>query len=476
MLVGKLLQIFHGLLAGRRRARPDKTPDVMRQKLRKLRPGQDNPPSANGAPFKLPAANTSLRCEPIFHQKRAGVTEPDIYPAAKGEEPVTIGTPDELSLDGTGVINSGGQVANEPLSPELPIVGLSPDETMTAKASDVIFVEFLNDPVVDVKVSFDHESANVSELEKPETVLVNQWEGGHDQVLPADALLPDKSADAEQVGGAGNFGKLASTDAEEENSSDQGNPFENCSEESLKQLAGSNSTPARILSWMASHVDPEIRAQVARNKNALPETIWLLAKDYDESVRLSIAEDLEANPAILKTLCHDESLLVAWRAKNTLYLLHAGAGTGAQFAHVPPPSIPLETPKSAPNVTAEINEVNVEELNFLKVIAQKASTPARRLAELARHPSEEVRALVAENANAPLEALWSLARDSEGAVKLKLIENYNCPIDIIEALQEDKDSFVSWQARNMLLKLMRQSTDPINLTEEEMKAPLIHSR
>jgi hypothetical protein len=113
--------------------------------------------------------------------------------------------------------------------------------------------------------------------------------------------------------------------------------------------------------------------------------------------------------------------------------------------------------------------------SFLKVIAQKSSTPARRLAELAKHANKEIRALVAENANAPIETLWILAKDPAAEVKLKLTENYNCPIEIIEALQEDKDSFVSWQARNILVKLMGQPTAPINLTEEQMRTPLVHS-
>src|SRR5271163_1553600 len=147
MLVDKLLQIFDGLSAGCSRVRSDKMPDVMRQKLKKLRPGQDTRPSANGTPLKQPAANTSLRSEAMFHQNRAGVTEaPDITAAPKGEEPETMGRPDELFLQGTGVINTEREVANEPLTEELPIVGLSPEQITTAKASDVIFVDFLNDP------------------------------------------------------------------------------------------------------------------------------------------------------------------------------------------------------------------------------------------------------------------------------------------------------------------------------------------
>ncbi len=84
--------------------------------------------------------------------------------------------------------------------------------------------------------------------------------------------------------------------------------------------------------------------------------------------------------------------------------------------------------------------------------------------------------MVAENANSPLETLWFLSRDQVADVKLKLTENYNCPIEIIEALQDDKDSYVSWQARNILSKLMGEFYPGVNLPEEPTNPRLLHSR
>jgi hypothetical protein len=110
------------------------------------------------------------------------------------------------------------------------------------------------------------------------------------------------------------------------------------------------------------------------------------------------------------------------------------------------------------------------------VIAQKSTTPPNRLAELSKHANKEIRAIVAENANAPVETLWNLSKDSVAEVKLKLTENYNCPIEIIEALQDDKDSYVAWQARNILLKLMGESYGHIALPEEPINPRLVHSR
>jgi len=359
------------------------------------------------------------------------------------------------------------------------LVGMEVTTITTAKASDLVFVEPLTLSPID-QLAAPSEPAESSDGK----ILAQEWDIQPGLTLTASRATPeslDAQAKLQSVEGQSmedifsNFDTTSSL-------SDRSSPFEKFSEASLKVLAGNPRTPARILSWLASHLNPEIRALVARNRSALPETIWLLAKDYDESVRLAIAEYLEADRAILKMLSNDTSPLVAWRAKNSLYLLKAGARTGTNLAQMPQALLSTDASKRAPNPfknlapgRSEPEVVNEEELNFLKVIAQKTSTPARRLTELAKHTNKEIRALVAENANAPLETLWTLAKDPAAEVKLKLTENYNCPIEIIEALQEDKDSFVSWQARNILVKLMGQPTTPISLTEEQMRAPLVHS-
>jgi hypothetical protein len=340
--------------------------------------------------------------------------------------------------------------------------------------------------------------AKLVDLAEPETVLAHQWDCTPDSILfdansPADPGLvehdrsvltkcelssdpeakcdqPAKSARQSQQS---NLLPSAVTGSDE---LDQATTFDKFSDDSLNLLAANVGTPARILSWLASHHEPEIRALVARNRNALPETVWLLAKDYYQSVRLSIAEDLKADRSILKTLCDDPSALVAWRAKNTLYLLKAGARTGNNFATLTPLTAADSSAKiDLPGHGSQSGALPDEELDFLKIIARSPSTPPRRLSELAKHARKEVRALVAENPNSPLQTLWDLSKDEDSGVKVKVAENYNCPIEIVEALQEDEDSFVSWQARNMLLKLMGQSTEPISLTEEEMRAPLVPS-
>jgi hypothetical protein len=319
-----------------------------------------------------------------------------------------------------------------------------------------------------------------------DTVFINQWDCTPDLTLTADGVLK-KSVEQE---GQNQLG-LEKSGVEEifvdfdttANLPDRTNPFEKFSESSLILLAANPRTPARILSWLASHFNHEIRVMVARNRSALPETIWLLAKDYDESVRLAIAEHLESDRAVLKSLCDDASPLVAWRAKNTLYLLKSGARTHNNLEPLPTESLhstravnPFRVLTDGPNDRSGEPDESDEEMAFLKVIAQKSSTPPRRLAELAKHANKEIRAMVAENANSPLETLWFLSRDRVADVKLKLTENYNCPIEIIEALQDDKDSYVSWQARNILSKLMGEFYPGVNLPEEPTNPRLLHSR
>jgi len=359
------------------------------------------------------------------------------------------------------------------------LVGMEATTMTTAKASDLVFVEPLTLSPID-QLAAPNEPAESADGK----ILAQEWDIQPGLNLTAAKATPeslDAQAKMHSVEGQSMEDLFSNFDTTS-SLADRGSPFEKFSEASLKVLAGNPRTPARILSWLASHLSPEVRSLVARNRSALPETIWLLAKDYDESVRLAIAEYLEADRAILKMLSNDTSPLVAWRAKNSLYLLKAGARTGTNLAQMPQGLLSSDLSKRAPNPfknlapgRSEPEAVNEEELNFLKVIAQKSSTPARRLTELAKHANKEIRALVAENANAPLETLWTLAKDPAAEVKLKLTENYNCPIEIIEALQEDKDSFVSWQARNILIKLMGQPITAINLTEEQMRTPLVPS-
>lgn len=263
------------------------------------------------------------------------------------------------------------------------------------------------------------------------------------------------------------------------------NPFAHFSEASLRLLAESPATAPGTLIWLACHHNPDIRASVARNSKTPIETIWLLAQDDEAGVRLSIAENSQSSPSVLQVLSEDKNQLVAWRANNTLKLLQLGQREMEQFkvdqtvaelssteydryeepaqssdesapyelqpgdiVDLDPP--PPETPAPAP--TPDTTDETL--LAFLTLIAHKASTPQRRLYELARHANPEIRAAVAANDNASLEIMWLLSRDRDKEVREKLLENCNCPIEILEALQDDNDQFIAWSARAILTRLL----------------------
>ncbi|MGH9549707.1 MAG: hypothetical protein ACRD3W_10040, partial [Terriglobales bacterium] len=238
------------------------------------------------------------------------------------------------------------------------------------------------------------------------------------------------------------------------------NPFRHYSETALTLMAQNPTTPAITLIWLCLHTNPDIRAAVARNPVCSPEALSYLAKDREAGIRHAIAENPRAPISLLEMLTNDRNPLIAWRAQNHLnesqgrQTVHdiklpdwkkmgeAQTQTG-NHRHLHAPSLPYSEELSA----------SEETISFLKLIARKTNTPARRLAELARHPDPRVRAAVAENANTPLELIWLLAKDEQQDVKLKVTENYNCPVDVLETLKEDDDSFVAWQARSVLSRL-----------------------
>jgi hypothetical protein len=260
---------------------------------------------------------------------------------------------------------------------------------------------------------------------------------------------------------------------------EQSHPFANFSAESLQVIASNIRTPTSTLCWLATHFNPDVRATVAKNSSALPETIWLLAKDYDEAVRLSVAEHQLVYEKVLKALCHDESPLVCWHAKQTLDLF--AKQMADQSEEVRGSSRPIHQTADVIAIMQERLPIrfsdSVEEIEFLKLIAGKTTTPGYRLATLAKHPNPEIRGLVAENTNAPQEVFWLLAKDTVVEVKAKLTDNYNCPVEVLEHLQDDPDSYVAWQSKNIITKLLGKDVPAIFEDDSSLSSQrLLHTQ
>lgn len=231
------------------------------------------------------------------------------------------------------------------------------------------------------------------------------------------------------------------------------NPYRHYSQTALTLLAQNPSTQSVALCWLCLHNNSDIRGAVARNTNCPPEALARLAKDHEAGIRHAVAENPRSPLSVLELLLNDKNPLIAWRAQN-----HANDIQGRTVQELKLPDwskyTPPPSPKQAPLPISSDLSATEETVAFLKLIARRTNTPARRLAELARHPDPRVRSAVAENANTPLELLWLLAKDPNQDVKLKVTENYNCPVDILEGMKEDPDEFVAWQARSVLTRIV----------------------
>jgi len=249
------------------------------------------------------------------------------------------------------------------------------------------------------------------------------------------------------------------------------------SEAALQVIAGNPRTSPSILCWLAAHYNPEIRCTVARNSNALPETVWLLAKDHDQAVRLALAEHLESNRDVLKALCNDPSPLVSWRAQNTLSLVSDSRPPQEVSGYGEASKARNRAKKQGTARQGSQQDQTADEVEFLLLLAQKSTTPGRRLTQLATNPNASVRAAVAENGNTPLEALWMLVKDSATDVKVRLADNYNCPLEIVEILAKDSDQYVGWRARTVLAKLTGKTFTEAAPEEDPSKSSgFVHSQ
>jgi hypothetical protein len=233
-------------------------------------------------------------------------------------------------------------------------------------------------------------------------------------------------------------------------------PYDRFSESSLKLIAQNPKTPTGALAWLAAHRDPHIRAAVAKNPSTPIETYWVLARDHEASIRYSIAENLYMRPEILRELSRDRNPLIATTAQSSLHSVRE------TLMNALPPSTLFEkkntesASQKASTNTSETEPTKPEQLGdeeFLLMIAHKATTPPRRLKDLANHVQSAIRGAVAENPNTPAEVLWLMARDADPTVKIKLAKNCNLPEEILDILKEDKDSFVAKAAVKVQNKL-----------------------
>ena len=232
------------------------------------------------------------------------------------------------------------------------------------------------------------------------------------------------------------------------------NPFNETTNAALAEIAKAPSTPITTLTWLADNPNAEVRRVTACNTNTPGATLRKLSKDWDGSVRLAVLDNPKVPIDIITELSNDSNPLVSLRACYALDERRRAADPNSSR------QTPSTTIKDIPNLHAYhrymqaalsqplSSQSSPEAIEFLKIVAERMSTPPERLAELSNHPSPEVRASVARNGNAPLAILWRLSLDLDPIVKSGLTQNQSCPVELLRELLRDGDVAVRRQAQH----------------------------
>jgi len=239
------------------------------------------------------------------------------------------------------------------------------------------------------------------------------------------------------------------------------NPFSPSTNAALAEIAKATSTPVTTLVWLSDNPNIEVRKATASNINLPSESMRKLAKDWDGAVRLAVLDNPKVPIDIITELSNDPNPLVSLRA---CYALDQRRQKGVDVATTKAPA-PSPTIKDIPNLHAYNKymqpgaaqnlsaQTTPEAIEFLKIVAERMSTPPQRLAELSNHPSVHVRAAVARNGNTPLSVLWRLSLDLDSMVKSALTQNEGCPVELLRELLRDGNTTVRQQAQNEIAKL-----------------------
>lgn len=238
------------------------------------------------------------------------------------------------------------------------------------------------------------------------------------------------------------------------------NPFERTSDNNttLMGVASSNGTSEKTLRWLASNPDPDIRKTVANNSNTPLEVLRKLSGDWDGTVRLAVLDNANVTNDIITSLLNDGNPLVSLRACYALDQRRRDSnGVPNKAAAITIKDMPnlrayqgyLRSSKEEP-VTSDHS---LEAINFLKIVAERLTTPSQRLTELSNHPDPDVRAAVAGNSKSPIEALWRLAQDMDPMVRTTLAHNQSCPVELLQQLLKDPNKKVKGSAMLELHKL-----------------------
>ena len=171
-------------------------------------------------------------------------------------------------------------------------------------------------------------------------------------------------------------------------------------------------TDSDHLHTLASSFRSSVRRAIARNRNAKPEDLALLAKDKNVDVRRGVAENPNTKPETLALLAKDSDQFV------------------------------IRSVASHPNTSPEILSLLAKDKNVSWHVADNHNTKPEDLALLAKDEDVDVRRAIARNPNTKPEDLALLAKDKSPVVRGTVARSPNTNSETLALLAKDSDWYV----------------------------------
>ena len=219
----------------------------------------------------------------------------------------------------------------------------------------------------------------------------------------------------------------------------------------IENALGYKETSPELFTTLARDKDEHVRHTVAENPNTPREVLTALSGDKDETVRSFVARNPKTPPETLAAL--------------------AGYGnTAIQIAVAQNPNTPpevltalaaLSKPKDEyariavarnPNTPPEVLIALAKDTEYVRRgVAANPNTPPKALIDLAKYFDEDIRLNVAKNSNTPPEVLADLSVDADEYARTAVAANPKTPPKALAALAKDKDKYV----RNAAVKTLK---------------------
>lgn len=188
------------------------------------------------------------------------------------------------------------------------------------------------------------------------------------------------------------------------------------SRSNMTALAQRANCPPDLLAELATHDDPSIRHEVAKNPNTPIHSLEVLANDPEPFVRMGVLTNRSSTPTILRTVA------------------------GTKFAPFPT-ILFVNNPETPEDVLAKlVPEDILASDSIYRPLAAHPHLP-RRLAALLLTVNDEVtRRNLAANPSCPVEILVPLSSDQDQNVVAAVVDNPSTPSNIAEMARRKVDA------------------------------------